>query len=142
MNVAKKSGLAEQIARFMQPLLRRLFRGVQKGDAVLESVSMNLVANLLGLGNAATPLGLRAMQQFQAANPNPSAASHNMIVFVVLNTAAMQLIPTTVATLRMSYGSAHPFEIIPATLLSSACSLTAALLAVKLMGWRDARHAD
>ncbi len=88
---------------------------------------MNISANILGLGNAATPFGLKAMEQLHTLNNKNDTASNEMVIFVVMNTASLQLLPTTVATLRQSYGSIAPFEIIVPVWISSACALTAAL---------------
>ncbi|WP_235843894.1 nucleoside recognition domain-containing protein [Massilioclostridium coli] len=141
MTIAKDAGLTKKLANLFSPLLRLLFHGINKGDQVLENISMNITANLMGLGNAATPSGIQAMKLLQQANPDKKTASQNMILFVVMNTAAIQLIPTTIAVLRSSHGAANPFDLIPATLLCSITSLFGAILMAKLLGRRK-RHAD
>lgn len=108
MEIAKASGLTATVSRMLSPLLRLLFPNFKKDDPAMNAVSMNITANLLGLGNAATPLGLEAMRGLQANNPTPEIASDEMVNFVVLNTAALHLIPTTVALLRQEYGAAVP----------------------------------
>lgn len=94
---------------------------------------MNLTANILGLGNAATPLGIKAMKLMNQENRNPLVATDNMIFFVVMNTAAMHIIPTTVAMLRNQYGSADPMEIMPAAWFNSCAALAAGITAAKIL---------
>lgn len=134
MKIADRSGLAEKISRLLSPLLRRLFPGIPEGSAASKAISMNITANLLGLGNAATPLGLQAMEELQKENHSQDTASNHMVTFLVLNTASLQLIPTTAAALRLSYGSRSPMEILPAVWLTSAAALVMGLLAVKVYG--------
>ncbi len=132
MNVADKAGITRGLAKLFSPVLRVLFKGLPKDAPALKAISMNITANLLGLGNAATPLGIRAMQQLSKENGGSDTASRHMITFVVLNTASLQLIPTTIATLRLKHGSAAPLDILPAILITSAVSLCCGLLAVKI----------
>ena len=127
MEIAKASGLTATVSRMLSPLLRLLFPNFKKDDTAMNAVSMNITANLLGLGNAATPLGLEAMRGLQANNPTPEIASDEMVNFVVLNTAALHLIPTTVALLRQEYGAAVPMDIMPAAWLTSAAALCVGL---------------
>lgn len=134
MKITDRSGLAEKISRLLSPLLRRLFPGISEGSAASKAISMNITANLLGLGNAATPLGLQAMEELQKENHSQDTASNHMITFLVLNTASLQLIPTTAAALRLSYGSRSPMEILPAVWLTSSAALVMGLLAVKVYG--------
>ena len=130
MRVAQSSGLTGKLAVLLQPLLSRLFGGLQKGGKAMQYITLNIIANLLGLGNASTPFGLAAMRETEREehSPTPEYASHNMIVFAVLNTASLQLVPTTAAALRLAHGSAAPMEIIPCVWVTSACALTAALV--------------
>lgn len=131
MNVADKSGLTQKISRLFSPVLGLLFRGIKPDSPAAKAISMNITANLLGLGNAATPLGIAAMRELEATNQNPSVASNDMITFVVLNTASLQLIPTTTAALRMQAGSASPFDILPAVWVTSlTCVFVAVLLSI------------
>ncbi|MBP3330929.1 MAG: spore maturation protein A [Clostridia bacterium] len=132
MKIAEKSGLTRVISRFLSPLFSKLYKNVGRGSKTAEAMSMNITANLLGLGNAATPLGLEAMRRMQEENPDKTTATEDMIVFVVMNSAAMRLIPTTVATLRTQFGSASPMEIMPATWLSTAMSLLAGVITAKI----------
>lgn len=133
MRVAQSSGLTALLARLLAPLLGRVFRGLKKGGKAMQYVTLNLTANLLGLGNASTPFGLAAMREMEKEENGGTAASHNMILFTVMNTASLQLIPTTVAALRLKNGSAAPMEILPCVWLASAGSLAAALLAAGLL---------
>ena len=128
MNVADKAGITKALARLFSPLLGFLFKGISKDAPVLKSISMNITANLLGLGNAATPLGIRAMKELSEQNGHSPVASSHMILFVVLNTASLQLIPTTAATLRLKAGSQNPMEIITCVWLCSVLALAAGLL--------------
>ncbi len=132
MKIAEKAGLTRVISRFLSPLFSKLYKNVGRGSKTAEAMSMNITANLLGLGNAATPLGLEAMRRMQEENPDKTTATEDMIVFVVMNSAAMRLIPTTVATLRTQFGSASPMEIMPATWLSTAMSLFAGVITAKI----------
>lgn len=132
MEIADKAGVTKAIARLLSPIIKLIFPKIRKEKQALEAISMNITANILGLGNAATPLGLEAMRRLQSINPDVSRASDEMVVFVVMNTAAMHIIPTTVATLRGQYGSASPMSILPASFLTSLCALTVAIIAAKL----------
>ena len=127
MEILNVCGLSRRIAMLFRPLLRRLLPNASRDEETLAAVSANVSANLLGLGNAATPLGLEAMRGLQANNPTPEIASDEMVNFVVLNTAALHLIPTTVALLRQEYGAAVPMDIMPAAWLTSAAALCVGL---------------
>lgn len=132
MEIAKDAGLTERIAKLFAPLLRKLFPDVEEDSPAFSYISMNISANLLGLGNAATPLGIYAMRQLRLSSPG-DAASDSMVTFVVMNTASIQLLPTTVAVLRRSYGSASPFDVIFCVWISSAVALFVGLLSAKLL---------
>lgn len=134
MKVAQQSGLTEILRKLLEPVTRRLFRGLRSDGEAISAVTMNIVANLLGLGNAATPLGLKAMQEISREQNCKGRASNDMIVFVVLNTAAFQLIPATTAMLRQQAGSKTPLDILPAVWVTSLVSVTVAVTAVKLAG--------
>lgn len=128
MKIAVESGLTSVFAKVFSPLLRPLFPNLDKNSDAFKSISMNISANLLGLGNAATPFGLKAMEQLHTLNNKSDTASNEMVIFVVMNTASLQLLPTTLASLRQSYGSSAPFEIIVPVWISSACTLATALI--------------
>jgi spore maturation protein A len=127
--IAERSGLMSRLARMLAPLLRRLFPGLPDGDPALGNISMNLVANMLGMGSAATPFGLKAMQDLKHANPTPDTASPHMITFLALNTAALNLVPATVIALRAAAGSREPTAIVGPTIVATACSMVAAVAA-------------
>ncbi|MBR3589296.1 MAG: spore maturation protein A [Clostridia bacterium] len=133
MKIAEKSELTKVICNMLRPLFSFLYKSIDKNSLTARAMSMNITANLLGLGNAATPLGLEAMRRMQEENPDKSRATDDMVVFVVMNSAAMRLIPTTVATLRTQFGSASPMEIMPATWLSTLLSLFAGVTVAKLI---------
>lgn len=128
MKIAVESGLTNIFAKIFAPLLRPLFPNLDKNSQAFQSITMNISANLLGLGNAATPFGLKAMEQLHTLNNKSDVASNEMVIFVVMNTASLQLLPTTLATLRQTYGSTAPFEIIVPIWISSVCSLAVALI--------------
>ncbi len=134
MRVAQKSGITEKLAKLFSPVLGRLFKGLKKGGKAMQYITLNLTANILGLGNASTPFGIAAMNEIEAEekNTDSESASHNMILLTVMNTASLQLIPTTVAALRLQAGSENPMIILPCVWIVSICALTAALLGVKL----------
>lgn len=135
MRVAEKSGLTKAIAKLLSPITCMLFKGVAKTSYTMQLITMNITANLLGLGNAATPLGIAAITELEKDTPKElkGTASNNMITLVVLNTASIQLIPTTVATLRLKYGSPNPLDIVCSVLVSSLISVTVALLMARLL---------
>lgn len=133
MKIAQQCRLTEAVARLFRPLTRLLFPELPPGSPALQAICMNLSANLLGLGNAATPLGLAAMRELQKLNRQKDTASNAMVTFVVLNTASLQLIPTTCAVLRQQAGSAAPMEILPAVWLSSIASAAVALTLAHLL---------
>ena len=136
MEIMRRSGLAAGLSRLLRPVLGRLYPEFRGDRGVMDAVSANVSANLLGLGNAATPLGLEAARRM--AERSPGVASDSLCMLVVCNTASIQLIPTTVAALRAAAGSGTPFDILPAVWLASAVSVTAGVGAAKLFArlWR------
>ena len=137
MEVMRRSGLAEGLSRLLRPVLSLLFPQVSGDRGVMDSISANVSANLLGLGNAATPLGIEAVRRME--RKSPGTASDAMCMLVVCNTASIQLIPTTVASVRAAAGSSAPFDILPAVWLASALSVGVGITACKLFAriWRD-----
>ncbi len=131
MEIMRRSGLAAGLSRLLRPVLGRLFPDFKGSGPVMDAVSANVSANLLGLGNASTPLGLEAARLM--AERTPGVASDSLCMLVVLNTASIQLIPTTVASLRAGAGCATPFDILPAVWLASVVALTVGVTAAKLM---------
>ena len=136
MEVMRRSGLSHGLARLLRPVLKRLYPDFAQDQDTMDAVSANVSANLLGLGNAATPLGLEAARRM--AQRSPGVASDSLCLLVVCNTASMQLIPTTVASVRSAAGCATPFDILPAVWLASALSLAMGIGAAKWMArvWR------
>lgn len=134
MRVAEKAGLVKRIAALLSPLLRILFRGLKKGSRAAELIALNLTANVLGLGNASTPLGISAMQALAEEERADGIATDNMIMLTVLNTASLQIIPTTAAALRAAFGAAQPMEILPCVWIVSLYSAVITVTAAKLMG--------
>lgn len=126
----EQTGLTVRLCRALRPGLRRLFPACAADEEGFSSLCGNLAANLLGLGNAATPLGVRAAQRMQALSGS-AHASDEMCLLVVMNTASLQLIPSTVAAVRARLGAAHAFNILPAVWLASACSVAAGILAAR-----------
>ena len=131
MEVLKRSGATALLARAFHPLLRRLFPRASRDAETLAALSANLSANLLGLGNAATPLGIRAARAM--ARGSGGTASDELCLFVVLNTASIQLRPTTVAGVRAALGAGDPFDILPAVWLASLGSVLAGVAAARLL---------
>ncbi|HET9553842.1 MAG TPA: nucleoside recognition domain-containing protein [Anaeromyxobacteraceae bacterium] len=133
VRVAEAAGLVDLAARLVRPALRRLFPEVPADHPAMGSMVMNLAANLLGLGNAATPFGVRAMRELEELNPSPGTATDAQALFCAMNTASLQLVPATVIALRAGAGSRAPAEILGATLVASACGLAVAVTAAKLL---------
>ncbi|MDQ6810114.1 MAG: nucleoside recognition protein [Verrucomicrobiota bacterium] len=133
MRLAERAGLVQAIARGLRPLLRRLFPDVPPDHPAMGSMVMNMAANMLGLGNAATPLGLRAMRDLESLNRRPGIATNAMCTFLAINTASVQLIPTTAIALLVASGSKRPTAIVGTALLATMCAATVAITAVKLL---------
>ncbi|MCX7713810.1 MAG: spore maturation protein [Chthoniobacterales bacterium] len=133
MRLAERAGLVSALARFLQPALRRLFPDVPPGHPALGSMVMNIAANMLGLANAATPLGLRAMRDLQSLNPHPTTATNAMCTFLAINTSSVQIIPATAVAILAASGSTRPTAIIGTALFATCCSTLAGLLSVKLL---------
>ena len=132
MEVMRRAGLAEKLSRLLRPLLGRLYPPFRKDEETMDALSANLSANLLGLGNAATPMGIRAARRM--AERTPGRASDSLCMLVVCNTASVQLIPTTVAGARLAAGCATPFDILPAVWLTSLISVGVGICAAKGLG--------
>ncbi len=134
VRVAEEAGLVRAVARAARPVLRRLFPEAPPDHPAMGAIVMNVSANVLGLGNAATPFGVKAMQELETLNPRPGTATDAQALFCALNTASVQLIPASVIALRAAAGSRAPGEIIGATLVASLCGFAAAVVAAKLLG--------
>lgn len=129
----EKAGITQKLAALLSPVLHWIFPSTKNDSALAGDLSANICANLLGLGNAATPMGIRAVKRL-ANNQNPGIATDEMCRLVVLNTASIQLIPSTVAAIRSGLGSPAPFDILPAVWITSICSAAGGLLAAFWMG--------
>lgn len=133
MKVAEEARLTDVLAKLFKPLAKILFPEVPKNHPALASIMMNLSANFLGLGNSATPLGIKAMQQLQELNSGKSSASDAMCTFLVINTSSVTLLPTTILALRIGAGSAQPTEIIGTTVFATFCSTVVGIVANKIL---------
>lgn len=133
MRVAERAGLVTFLSRLLRPFRRLLFPDVPPDHPAIGAMIMNLAANMLGLSNAATPLGIKAMEELQTLNPEKETASNAMVTFMVLNTAGIQLIPTTIIGVLAAAGSKAPTAIIPTTLVSTICGAIAAVTTAKLL---------
>jgi len=133
MRLAEKSGAVERLASFLKPLLTRLFPDVPADHPAMGAMVMNIAANMLGLGNAATPLGLRAMQGLESLNPRPGTATNAMCTFLAINTSSVQLIPATAVGILAAAGAVHPTSIIGTALVATTCSFVTGIVSVKLL---------
>jgi spore maturation protein SpmA len=133
MRLAERAGLVQRIARVLHPIMRRLFPDVPPDHPAMGSMLMNMAANMLGLGNAATPLGLRAMRDLEQLNPRPTIASNAMCTFLAINTASVQLIPATAIALLAAAGSTRPTAIVGTALLATLCAAIVAITSAKLL---------
>ena len=127
LNIAEKSNLLKKFSNLINPLLSKLFPKIKKGDKALDYISSNVAANMLGLGSAATPFGLKAMKELQELNNKKDEASDEMITFLVLNTSGVTIIPTTVIALRLAYNSSNPSGIILTSLIATTLASIAGL---------------
>jgi len=132
MELMKQAGLSEKLSRLLRPLLKWLYPTAAKDTDTMDALSANVSANLLGLGNAATPAGIKAAIGLKRLS-GLSSASDELCLLVVMNTASIQLLPTTVASLRATLGAAFPLDILPAVWLSSLLSVSAGIAAAKLL---------
>lgn len=139
MNIAKVSGLLAKISKFLSPLLTKLFPEIPKSHESISLITSNVIANMFGLGNAATPFGLKAMKSLQSLNDKKNTASRSMITFLVLNTSGLTIVPTTIISMKMMYGSATPTDIVVPCLLSSIISTTGGLIMDRFLAkrWKD-----
>ncbi len=133
MRLAERAGVVQRIARALRPVMRRLFPEVPSDHPAMGSMVMNMAANMLGLGNAATPLGLRAMRDLETLNRRPGVATNAMCTFLALNTSSVQLIPTTAIAILVAAGSKQPTAIVGTALLATFCAATVAIVSVKLL---------
>ncbi len=128
MKLGERGGAVDILAKLFRPLLRRLFPGIPEGHPAMGSIIMNMAANMLGLDNAATPLGLKAMKELQSLNPEPETATNDQILFLVINTSAVTLIPVTIFVYRAQMGAADPTDVFIPLLVATFCSTMTGLL--------------
>lgn len=127
-NIAKESGLLKKLTLFLEPILHKIFPEIPKGHAALGYISSNIIANMFGLGNAATPFGLKAMEEMQKLNKDKTVASRSMITFLVINTCGITLVPTTIISLRVMHDSADASGIVVPCILVSFLALVIGLI--------------
>lgn len=130
LRIGENSGLCDKIAKVFEPLVKRLFRDI--GDGAKRYITMNMSANLLGMGNAATPMGIKAMKELDKLNENPQKPSKNMCMLTVINTTSIQLVPSTIIALRAASGAADPSAVILPVWVASAAGFAVAVMCVKL----------
>jgi len=133
MKIAEDSGLMKLLAKAIAPIMRWLFPDVPSGHPAMGSMTMNIAANMLGLNNAATPLGLRAMEDLETLNKHPGIATNAMCTFLTINTAGVQLIPATMISIMASAGSTDPTAIIGTTIAATSTAVIAGVTAVKIL---------
>lgn len=132
MKIASETKVIDKITNFLKPVIRFLFPKVKKDSNIEKEISMNMVANILGLGNAATPLGLKAMKSMQDENDKKDVLTDSMAMFIILNTASIQIIPTTVIAIRNSLGSENPTAIVFPVWIATVCAAAAGIFATKM----------
>lgn len=133
MEIASNTSIIEYLSKMLNPIIKFLFNDIDKNDKSHKNIVMNIIANILGLGNAATPLGLKAMQELQKENEDKNTLSDNMIMLIVLNTASLQIIPTTVLTIRSSLNSKNPTSIIFPVWVATICAAVVGVAMTKLL---------
>jgi spore maturation protein A len=139
MKIAEDSGLLKKLTSIFKPIVKRIFPEVPANHPALGYILSNMMANMFGLGNAATPLGIKAMEQLKELNGGRNEASRSMVTFLALNTASVTLVPTTVIAIRMNYGSVSPTEIVGPTLVTTFLSAIAAILIDRFFYYRRTR---
>ena len=133
MEVASNSNIIEYLTRILSPIIKKIFKDKELNSRAYNNIVMNIIANILGLGNAATPLGLKAMEELQKENNNKERLSDNMMMLIVLNTASLQIIPTTVIAIRSSLNSDNPSKIIFPVWISTICAAVVAIIFCKII---------
>lgn len=133
MKVAEKSGLTEKLAKLMKPILKVIFKEAGKDEKALGAIVMNITANMMGLGNAATPFGIKAMEEMDRLNKEKGTASNDMALFLVLNAACIQLVPSTVISIRAAAGSQNPGVIIIPAIISTTIAAVVGVVCCKIL---------
>jgi len=139
MKIAEEAGMLKFLAKLFKPLVKPLFPEVPENHPAMGYILSNMIANMFGLGNAATPLGLKAMEQLQLLNKKKDLASRSMVTFLAINTASVTILPTTVIAIRMNYNSSSPAEIVVPTLIVTILSAIGAVLIDRYFYWRRSR---
>lgn len=139
MKIAQQTNFVAKLTKLLRPIINFLFPDCRNNEKAKEEISMNMIANILGLGNAATPLGLKAMKTLQKDNSKKDTVSHSMAMFIVINTASMQLIPTTVIAIRTSFNSSNPTQIIFPVWGVTIAAFLGAVIATKIFIFLDKR---
>lgn len=133
MKIACKTSIVKKLTKVLTPIMKKLFPDIKRQDKVHEEISMNIIANIMGLGNAATPLGLKAMKSMQKVNNDKKRLSNSMAIFIVLNTASIQLIPTTVIAIRSSLKSNNPTAMIVPIWIATIFAAISAIGSAKIL---------
>ena len=133
INVAANTNIMKMMNKILKPIVRFLFPEIRENKKAQSEISMNMIANILGLGNAATPLGLKAMETLQEENKNKEELSNSMIMLIVINTASIQIIPTTIIAIRSSLGSENPTSIIVPVWIATICAAIVGITVTKLL---------
>lgn len=133
MKVAEKSGLTDKLAKILKPILKLIFKDAAKDEKALGAIVMNLTANMMGLSNAATPFGIKAMEEMDRLNKEKGTASNDMALFLVLNAACIQLVPSTIISIRAACNSLNPGIIILPALISTATAATVGIICCKIL---------
>ncbi|MBN8200336.1 MULTISPECIES: nucleoside recognition domain-containing protein [Bacillaceae] len=139
MRIAEDAGLLKKLASLFRPIVKKLFPEVPGDHPAMGYMLSNMMANMFGLGNAATPLGIKAMEELKQLNGGKNEASRSMITFLAINTSSLTLIPTTVIAIRMNYNSASPTDIVGPTLVATFCSTLAAIMIDRYFYYRRTR---
>lgn len=132
MKIAESSGIVNSISEKVTPLVNFLFPELPKNNEAMGHIAMNMTANILGLGNIATPLGIKAMEKLDMYNDNKKRLSDSMMMFIILNTASIQIIPTSVIALRATYNSNNPADVVVPIIIASLGSVVAGIILVKM----------
>lgn len=139
MKIAEVSKLLDKLSKLISPFLIKLFPDIPKNHESFSLIASNIIANIFGLGSAATPFGLKAMDSLQKLNKDKKTATKSMITFLVLNTSGLTIIPTTIISLRMMYGSINPTQIVVACIISTLCATVGGLIIDRMFARRN-RH--
>jgi spore maturation protein A len=139
MRIAEESGLLEKLSKLFRPLVKRLFPEVPVNHPAMGYMLSNMISNMFGLGNAATPMGIKAMEELKKLNGGKNSASRSMVTFLAINTASITIIPTTVIAIRMTYNSGSPTEIVVPTIIATILSAMGAILIDRYFHYRRSR---